>query len=127
MWVSEIFVFEILFFVVFGMIATVIVVNLVKDTREWNQNNHSPRLTVSSKIVGKRVEVSCTQHPVGGDASGSHGMQTMSSTVHYVTFQVESGDRMEFRVDGREYRLLTEGDFGKLSFQGTRFLDFERG
>lgn len=127
MWGSEIFVFEVLFFVVFGIIAMSIVVNLVKDTREWNQNNHSPRLTVSCRIVGKRVEVSYTQHPVGGDVGGAHGMQMMSSTTYYVAFQVESGDRMEFRVDGREYGLLAEGDFGKLSFQGTRFLDFERG
>lgn len=127
MWGSEIFVFEILFCVVFAVIAVVIVVNLVKDTRDWNQNNHSPRLTVSCRIIGKRVEVSYTTNPVGGDVSGAHGMQTISSTTHYVTFQVESGDRMEFRVDGREYGLLAEGDFGKLSFQGTRFLDFERG
>lgn len=127
MWGSEIFVFEILFCVAFGVIAVAIVVNLVKDTREWNQNNHSPRLTVSCRIVGKRVEVGYTQQPVGGDASGARGMQMISSTTHYVTFQVESGDRMEFCVDGREYGLLAEGDFGKLSFQGTRFLDFERG
>ncbi len=127
MWGSEIFVFEILFFVIFGMIALVIVVNLVKDTREWNKNNHSPRLTVSCRIVGKRAEVSYTQHPVGEDRNGAHGVPMLSSTAHYVTFQVESGDRMEFRVDDREYGLLAEGDFGKLSFQGKRFLDFERG
>lgn len=44
----------------------------------------------------------------------------------YATFQVESGDRMELRLAGNEYGLLVEGDKGKLSFQGTRFLGFER-
>ncbi|NMA03148.1 MAG: DUF2500 domain-containing protein, partial [Clostridiales bacterium] len=44
---------------------------------------------------------------------------------YYVTFQVESGDRMEFRVSGKEYGLLAEGDVGKLTFQGTRYHEFE--
>ncbi|MBS7029426.1 MAG: DUF2500 domain-containing protein [Faecalibacterium prausnitzii] len=44
----------------------------------------------------------------------------------YVTFQVESGDRMELEVDGSDYGMLVEGDIGKLSFQGTRYLGFER-
>jgi len=49
-----------------------------------------------------------------------------TSTSYYVTFQVESGDRMELHVAGEEYGMLIEGDSGKLSFQGTRFLGFER-
>ncbi len=45
---------------------------------------------------------------------------------YYVTFEVESGDRIEFAVRGQDYGMLVEGDTGRLSFQGTRFLDFER-
>ena len=44
----------------------------------------------------------------------------------YATFQVESGDRMELSMTGTEYGLLAEGDRGKLTFQGTRYLGFER-
>ena len=47
-------------------------------------------------------------------------------TYYYATFQVESGDRMEFSLTGPEYGMLLEGDSGKLSFQGTRYLGFER-
>ena len=43
-----------------------------------------------------------------------------------MTFQVESGDRMELSMTGTEYGMLAEGDRGKLSFQGTRYLGFER-
>ena len=39
---------------------------------------------------------------------------------------MESGDRMELSVTGREYGMLSEGDAGRLSFQGTRYLGFER-
>ena len=47
-------------------------------------------------------------------------------TTYYVTFQVESGDRMELTVSGSDYGMLVEGDIGKLSFQGTSYLGFER-
>ena len=33
---------------------------------------------------------------------------------------------MELRVSGSEFGLLVEGDYGKLTFQGTRYLGFER-
>ena len=46
--------------------------------------------------------------------------------MFHVTFQVESGDRMELPVSGREYGMLAEGDIGKLTFKGTRYLSFER-
>ena len=39
---------------------------------------------------------------------------------------IVSGDRLELRLPGREYGLLTEGDTGLLTFQGTRYLSFER-
>lgn len=83
----------------------------------WNKNNHSPRLTVPATVVAKRTEVS--RH---------HTDNTMAHTftTYYVTFQVESGDRMELEVDGSDYGMLVEGDIGKLSFQGTRYLGFER-
>ena len=61
-----------------------------------------------------------------GDASGAHGFHTTSATWYYVTFQVESGDRMEFSVGGTDFGMLAEGDHGNLSFQGTRYLSFER-
>jgi hypothetical protein len=33
---------------------------------------------------------------------------------------------MEFGVRDTEYGMLAEGDTGKLTFQGTRYLGFER-
>lgn len=77
-------------------------------------------------MVGKRIDVTHHQHANAGDQTGAHGYHTTSSTSYYVTFQVESGDRMEFSVSGAEYGMLIEGDRGRLSFQGTRYLGFER-
>ena len=101
-------------------------VTLVKGAAQWSKNNNSPRLTVECVVVDKRTETTTQQTPVAGDASGAHGYHTMTDTTHFVTFQVESGDRIEFTVSGSEYAQLAEGEQGKLTFQGTRYLGFER-
>ena len=113
--------FNIMFTIVFILVIGTFVVMLVKGISEWNKNNHSPRLTVSATIIAKRTNVSRHRH---GGANTHHHYHT--STTYYVTFQVESGDRMEFHISGQEYGLLIEGDHGNLSFQGTRYLGFER-
>lgn len=51
---------------------------------------------------------------------------TDTDTTYFVTFQVPSGDRMELETQGYEYGLLLENDTGKLTFQGNRFIKFER-
>ena len=99
---------------------------LISNLRTWNKNNHSPRLTVPATVVAKRTDVSHSSSANAGDMSGAHGYDTSTFTSYYVTFQVESGDRMEFIVSGSDYGMLVEGDIGKLSFQGTRYLGFER-
>ena len=57
--------------------------------------------------------------------SGGMG-DTSASTSYYITFEYLSGDRKEFYVPYREYGLIAEGDDGVLTFQGTRFIGFER-
>ncbi len=118
--------FDILFFLVFFIIIGMFVMMFIRGIGEWNRNNQSPRLTVEARIVSKRTNVSHhTQHNAG-DATGAHGMHSTSSTSYYVTFEVESGDRMELRLSGGDYGMLAEGDVGHLTFQGTRYLGFNR-
>ena len=112
--------FGIIFFIVFALSFGVFLFVFIKGISQWNKNNHSPRLTVDATVVTKRTSV--THHHHGADT----GMHVSIDTTYYVTFEVESGDRMELRVSGREYGALVEGDKGKLSFQGTRYLGFER-
>ena len=113
--------FSIMFTLVFLLVTGTFVVVAVNGIRQWNKNNHSPKLMVPATIVAKRTNVSRHHH---GGAGAHHHHHT--STTYYVTFQVESGDRLELRVAGHEYGLLIEGDRGILSFQGTRYLGFER-
>lgn len=115
-------IFPILFFIMFCMVFGLIAFTFVRGFKEWNNNNHSPRLAVEATVVAKRTNVSRHSHHHG---TGS-GIHHSTSTTYYVTFQVESGDRMELRMAGHEFGLLIEGDKGKLTFQGTRYLSFQR-
>ena len=112
--------FEFMFLIIFVMVFGMIIFQFVTGIGTWHKNNQSPRLSVSATIVAKRENITHHSHANAGDLSGTHGYHSTSSTSYYVTFQVESGDRMELPVSGREYGMLAEGDIGKLSFQGTR-------
>ena len=105
-------IFFIMFFLVFGMFIFV----FVKNISEWHKNNNSPRLSVDAKIVDKRM---ATHH----HHSNGHHHHTHS---YHITFEVQSGDRMELRVPRDEFGLLAEDDEGVLFFQGTRYLGFKR-
>lgn len=119
-------VFPIVFFMVFVMVLGTLIMTMARGLSTWNKNNHSPRLTVEAAVTAKRIHVTHHRHANGGDITGAHGFTNSSSTKYFVTFQVESGDRMELSVSGPEYGMLAEGDTGRLSFQGTRYLGFER-
>lgn len=117
---SDIFfhIFPIFFGIIFVLVAGIIIFNVIKGITIWNKNNHSPVLDVQATVVTKREDVHHTQN-------GNH-MASHACTYYYATFQVESGDRMEFEVPGDVYGMLVEGDIGKLTFQGTRYLRFDR-
>ena len=107
------------FMAFFGMI----IYMAIKGIAQWNKNNNSPVCTVNAKIVAKRMVGSYHTHHHGDNTAMHH---TSSSTTYYITFEVESGKRMEFNVPSKEYGLLVEGDIGRLTFQGTRYKAFDR-
>ena len=115
--------FRILFMLMFLLVFGMILFTIIRGIGQWNRNNHSPRLAVRATVVSKRGDVSHHHHSGGPNGGVGH---TTTSTTYYVTFQVESGDRMELHVSGSEYGMLVEGDAGDLTFQGTRYLGFER-
>ncbi|MBP3961304.1 DUF2500 domain-containing protein [Paenibacillus lignilyticus] len=114
-------VFPLMFLLVFGLI----IYGIIASIRQSQRNNKQPILTVQANIVNKRTNVRSTTHH-HHDNDGIHNHSSGTSTDYYITFQVESGDRMEFEVSGQESGLLAEGDYGKLTFQGTRYLGFQR-
>ena len=116
-------VFPVIFFLVFLLIIGFAAYSFSQKVKQNNRNNHSPVLTVDAVVTAKRTDVSNYHNNTASENSIDH---YSSSTWYYATFQVESGDRMELEVTGTEYGLLAEGDEGKLTFQGTRYLGFVR-
>lgn len=98
--------FMLIFITIFGMIIYTVIHGIATS----HKNSNSPKMSVVAKLVNKRQKV-----------RGDH-----SRTYYYLTFEYESGDRQEFQVSGETSGMLVEGDEGKLSFQGTRYLGFER-
>ena len=112
-WMFRVFpyLFGIMFVTIFILFASILLSHLGRKKKD----DRSPRLTVPAQVISRRTEF---RRNAGHDMPGF--------TYYYATFQVESGDRMEFTVSGSDYGMLVEGDIGKLSFQGTRYLGFER-
>ena len=93
----------------------------------WIRNNRSPQEAADARVTAKRMKVS--GH--GGTAmtnrmSAMNTIHSSTYTQYFVTFELEDGKRLELGVKDPEYGMLAEGDRGRLSWQGTRYLGFER-
>lgn len=95
---------------------------IIQNIRQWQRNNASPVLSEPAILIAKRLDVQHHAQQTGPDQMG----QSYASTFYYITFELEDGHRIEFRVKNDDYGLLAEGDHGLLTYQGTRYLDFER-
>jgi glycerophosphoryl diester phosphodiesterase len=103
-------IFPIFFILMFCFVFGMIISTVIKGAKQNRQNNNSPRITAEAEVVTKRTKV-----------WGDH-----SHTVYFATFQFESGDRLELEIPHNQFGYLVEGDKGKLTFQGNRFMSFER-
>jgi hypothetical protein len=97
----------IIFFIFFGLIVIIILSRLV---------NVGVQKTKSKETVGARI-ISKRQHVWGSERS---------RTSYYATFELESGERVEYNVPSSEIGYLVEGDVGMLTYQGTLFVAFSR-
>jgi len=105
-------IFPIMFLIVFTMVIGIFISTFVRAAKQHRKDDASPRLTIEAEVIAKRPYFR---------RANDHGR-----TTYYATFQVESGDRFELMVPDNEYGMLIEGDKGRLTFQGTRYLSFER-
>lgn len=108
-----------LWFKIFGGTLLIVVIGtfayaIIKGLLVWSANNSKSLLTKQAVVVSKRMEV-----------WGGTGNST-PSTNYYITFELENGARMEFQMAAREYGLLVEKDEGEITYQGARFMNFNR-
>jgi hypothetical protein len=101
----------------FVLVLGAILFTIIRSASQAAWNSSQPVQTVAAAVIAKRQDVRGSSGPNMGGSTW---------TTYYCTFELEGGERREFRVGGREYGLLAEGDRGTLSYQGTRFISFDR-
>lgn len=104
-------IFAVVFILIIVTLVTVLSICVFSNRKK---NRNSPKLTVRAKVVSKRILY-----------SKSKNFDLLDATC-YVTFEAESGDRMELFVPYDEYGLLVEGNQGDLAFQGKMYINFTR-
>jgi len=107
---------------IFVIILCGLVYTVISGLAEWVRNNGLPIKEEAACIVAKRSDVR-------GGMSHLHShlhSHRRTSTYYFVTFELDSGERVEFGVPGTEYGLLVEGDEGMRTYQGTRYHGFHR-
>ena len=93
----------------------------------WMKNNRAPQETVNARVVAKSMKVSGHGSTMAArNVSAMNMLHSSTYTNYFVTFELENGKRLELGVKDPEYGMLAEGDQGRLSYQGTRYLGFER-
>ena len=92
----------------------------------WIRNNRSPVQTVNARVAAKRMKVTGHGMTAGRNTAAMNGLHSSTYTDYFATFETEDGRRLELGVKDSEYGMLAEGDRGSLTYQGTRYLGFER-
>ena len=88
--------FPLMFLVVFIFIISTIVGSLVSGAKRKHKNDQSPRVTADAKVVSKRMQVGQNRQSSGDNDM----MRSYTYSKYFVTFEFESGDRLELPVDG---------------------------
>ena len=73
--------------------------------------------TVDAMIVRKRQ--SCTQHHHGAEIFTDHEKMN-----YFITFQFDKNTRVELQVKEYHYDLLFDGERGRLTYRGKKFIRF---
>jgi hypothetical protein len=100
--------------IIFIIVTGGFIFTIGKGISQYASNKAQPVVTVPARVITKRT------HTWGGAGDAS------ANTSYYVTFEMESGERIEMPVSGNFYGLHTEGDVGMLKHQGTQMISYER-
>lgn len=106
-----------------AMFALIIISLVVIVIVQGYKNKHAPKLTVNAVITARRIT---NYHSNHSSDVANQALYTVATTNFYVTFKLENGKKREFMVGPTEYNRLYKGEKGKLTYQGKRFLSFEK-
>lgn len=89
---------------------------------KWLKNKRFPVITVKAKIS----DLNICKYNRYRNRYASPGRESSTVNLYYAVFGTENGEHIELRVKKLEYYKLKKGYKGKLTFQGTKYISFER-
>lgn len=108
------------FMIIFVFTMGIFMFTIISGIKNYHKNASSPILTEHARIIAKRTDVRRSS------SMNDNNMHGRTTTRYYVTFETDAGQRIELKMNGREYGLLVEGDSGELIYQGEWYKDFKR-
>ena len=91
----------------------VFIVLCLDNVITWYKNNHAPIEVVHAIVCDKKRNMTL------------NGLSATLNTF-YASFRLENGEVKEFPIDSVAYYGLEEGQSGELTYQGSRFLRYDR-
>lgn len=105
-----------------AMFCVIVGLSLIIVVRQWWKNRHSPLIVTQATILDKRIE----EHYIRSKRSAGIGYRTRKVMIYYITFNLEGGEHIEFRINELVHSELKKGDCGKLTFRGSKYIGFVR-
>ena len=102
----------------FVVIIAFILIKAVNKNNQREKNALRPVLTVRARVKSRRLIIRPNNITALGVAT-----DTLEGKV---VFESEDGEELEFRLIGKTYRDIFDGDEGMLTYQGSDFISFER-
>ncbi len=84
------------------------------------KDDRAKPVTLEVTVLSKGI--STQRHPVAGDATGAHGYTTL--TVYHAVFLKSDGVQLPLEIDREAYETLVEGERGRLTVRGSRYIGF---
>ena len=113
-------IYEILSYAVPALIVIILIIYCGKKLFKWNENKDEPiSISVKAKVKDKNIIVK--------NSNSVTLLDVASDTLKgKIVFQTEDGKELAFTFIGKAYRELLDGDKGILTYQGEKFISFER-
>ena len=112
----ELISFIVIFTSVFGFI-------IVAVTLQWIRDKRSPRVVTMVTIADKPIKKQRVRSRLNSAAPG-YSVHYMN--IYYVVFDLEGGEHLKLQLSKVKYNKLKKGTAGKLTFQGKRYIDFQK-
>ena len=112
--------FELISFII--MFTFVIGLVIVIIGRQWIKDKCSPRVVTMATIADKQI----LERRIRNQRTDAPGWETEIMYIHYIIFDLEGGEHLKLQVSKIKYDKLKKGTSGKLTFQGKRYISFEK-